>query len=83
MKTEDARNILMLAAVEETDEGGIVLSAKERHEASREAGSPLPANPGRAKEEAFLAVRAAARSRRRACAVGRTTVRGVLVRARV
>jgi hypothetical protein len=60
MKTEDARNILMLAAVEETDEGGIVLSAKERHEASREAGSPLPANPGRAREEAFLAVRAAA-----------------------
>ena len=37
----------MLAAVEETDEGGIVLSAKERHEASREAGSPLAANPGR------------------------------------
>lgn len=60
MKTEDARHILMLAAVEETDEGGIVLSAKERQEASREAGAPLPANPGRTKEEAFLATRATA-----------------------
>lgn len=60
MKMEDARNILMLAAVEEADEGGIVLSAKERHEASREAGSPLPANSGRAKEEVFLATRATA-----------------------
>lgn len=59
MKTEDSRNILMLAAVEETDEGGIVLSAKERQEASREAGAPLPANPGRTKEEAFLSARAA------------------------
>lgn len=49
----------MLAAVEETDESGIVLSAKERHEASREAGAPLPANPGRTKEETFLASRAA------------------------
>ena len=60
MKTEDARHILMLAAVEETDEGGIVLSAEERPEASREAGSPVPANPGRAKEEVFLATRASA-----------------------
>jgi len=60
MKMEDARNILALAAVEEADEGGIVLSANERHEASRDAGSPLQANPGRAREDAFLATRATA-----------------------
>lgn len=57
----------MLAAVEETDESGIVLSAKERHEASREAGAPLPANPGRTKEETFLASRAAVLLERIVC----------------
>jgi hypothetical protein len=58
MNPEDTRNILMLAAVEEADEGGVLLSLKDRHEASREAGAPLPANPGRAAEERFLASRA-------------------------
>lgn len=58
MTTEDARNILMLAAVEEADEGGHVLTATERREASKSSGAPLPANPGRAREEAFLAERA-------------------------
>lgn len=58
MNPEDTRNILMLAAVEETDEGGVVLPLKERHDASRQAGAPLPANPGRAAEDRFLASRA-------------------------
>ena len=58
MTTEDARNILMLAAVEEADESGQVLSPSERREASKSAGAPLPANPGRAREEAFLSERA-------------------------
>ncbi len=58
MTPEDFRNILLLAAVEETDEGGVVLPLKDRHEASREAGAPLPAHPGRPREEAFLAARA-------------------------
>lgn len=58
MTTEDARNILMLAAVEEADEAGHVLTAAERREASKSSGAPLPAHPGRAREEAFLAARA-------------------------
>ncbi len=60
MSPEDSRNILMLAAVEEADENGLVLPLGERHEASRQAGAPLPANPGRAREEVFLAARATA-----------------------
>lgn len=59
MSPEDIRNILMLAAVEETDEGGILLSLKDRHDASREAGAPLPSHPGTAAEDRFLAARAA------------------------
>ena len=59
MSPEDTRNILMLAAVEETDEGGILLSLKDRHDASREAGAPLPSHPGTTAEDRFLAARAA------------------------
>lgn len=58
MTPEDTRNILMLAAVEEADEGGMLLSPKDRHEASRAAGAPLPPHPGAAAEDRFLAARA-------------------------
>lgn len=58
MSPEDTRNILMLAAVEELDEAGIVLPLEERLEASRSAGAPLPAHPSRAQEDRFLATRA-------------------------
>ncbi|HRQ88683.1 MAG TPA: DUF2868 domain-containing protein [Bacteroidia bacterium] len=58
MTPEDLRNILALAAVEETDEGGVLLSSEVREEASRAAGAPLPGRPGRDREERFLAERA-------------------------
>lgn len=58
MNPEDLRNILLLAAVEEADEGGLVLPTKDRREGSAAAGAPLPANPGPGKEDRFLAARA-------------------------
>ncbi len=58
MNPEDTRTILKLAAIEESDETGLLLTPKDRQEASVAAGAPLPAHPGRAAEDRFLARRA-------------------------
>lgn len=58
MTTEDFRNLLLLAAVEETDGAGEAIPPEERREAARHAGATLPPKPGRRAEDAFLAARA-------------------------
>jgi hypothetical protein len=59
MTTEALRNILLAASVEESDPDGRLFPAEERDEAARASGAPLPPQPGRAAEDAFLAARAA------------------------
>lgn len=58
MNVDDIRNILMVQAVEESDEGEQILSPSEKREAASASGAPLGKKVGSAGQNSFLAARA-------------------------
>lgn len=59
MKLSDIRNIVIAQALEESDSGGRLISDSEKRRADASAGAPLPNDSGIARQDAFLAKRAA------------------------
>ena len=58
MNVDDMRNILMVQAVEESDEGEQLLTSTEKRDAATASGAPLGKKVGTAGQNSFLASRA-------------------------
>ncbi len=58
MTQDEIRNVLMLQAVEEYDDGEEVLTPDAKRDAASIAGAPLGKDPGRPEQDRFLAKRA-------------------------
>lgn len=58
MNVDDMRNILMVQAVEESDEGEKLLTSTEKRDAATASGAPLGKKVGTAGQNSFLASRA-------------------------
>lgn len=58
MNVDDIRNILMVQAVEESDEGEQLLTSTEKRDAATASGAPLGKNVGSTGQNSFLASRA-------------------------
>jgi len=58
MNVDDIRNILMIQAIEESDEGEKLLTSSEKRDAATASGAPLGKKVGSAGQNSFLASRA-------------------------